>query len=125
MQEASKARRRAQGERAMPVWTVQISGGENEQVEAWALATEAGALVALGEDGLLVQARRPGQGRTGPPRRPAGASPRRRARGATPVEGRGTSGGVLVGVPWWGRGGAPARHGTSGSGVESPAGTAA
>jgi hypothetical protein len=48
----------------MPMWTVQVTGGESEQVEAWALATEAGALVALAEDGLLVRAWAPGQWRT-------------------------------------------------------------
>jgi hypothetical protein len=74
----------------MPVWTVQISGGEHEQVEAWALATEAGALVALGEDGLLVQAWAPGQWRTVRHCRQADASP---------LDGSRTSGNVLVGLP--------------------------
>ncbi|RBY83712.1 hypothetical protein DQ238_01120 [Geodermatophilus sp. TF02-6] len=45
----------------MPVWTVQVAGGEHERVEAWGLATEAGALVALSEDGVLVRAWAPGQ----------------------------------------------------------------
>jgi hypothetical protein len=48
----------------MPVWTVTITGAEDEQVEAWALATEGGALVALSEEGLLVRAWAPGQWRT-------------------------------------------------------------
>jgi hypothetical protein len=45
----------------MPMWTVAIAGAEDEQVEAWALATEGGALVALSEEGLLVRAWAPGQ----------------------------------------------------------------
>ena len=74
----------------MPVWTVQSTGGENEQVEAWALATEAGALVALAEDGLLVQAWAPGQWRTVRHHRQVDASPVGGGRGA---------GNVLVGLP--------------------------
>jgi hypothetical protein len=48
----------------MPVWTVQGAGGEDERVEAWGLATESGALVALSEEGLMVRAWAPGQWRT-------------------------------------------------------------
>ena len=72
----------------MPVWTVQITGGESELVEAWALATEAGALVALAEDGLLVQAWAPGQWRT----------VRHCPVDTAPVDG-GRHGNVLVGLP--------------------------
>src|SRR3954462_8465988 len=100
----------------MPVWTVQISGGEHEQVEAWALATEAGALVALGEDGLLVQAWAPGQWRTGSHCRQAAASP---------LDGSRTPGNGLLGVPSAGLRGSPARPETAASPAESPAGTAA
>jgi photosystem II stability/assembly factor-like uncharacterized protein len=48
----------------MPVWTVQIAGGDDERVEAELLATESGALVALSEEGLLLRAWAPGQWRT-------------------------------------------------------------
>jgi hypothetical protein len=44
----------------MPIWTVQSSGGQDERVEAGMLATEAGALVALSEEGILVRAWAPG-----------------------------------------------------------------
>ncbi len=48
----------------MPIWTVQVTDGEDETVEAELLATEGGALVALSEDGLLMRAWAPGQWRT-------------------------------------------------------------
>ncbi len=48
----------------MPIWTVQITDGEDEKIEAGLLATEGGALVALSEDGLLTRAWAPGQWRT-------------------------------------------------------------
>jgi hypothetical protein len=48
----------------MPIWTVQITDGGDEKVEAGLLATESGALVALSEDGLLTRAWAPGQWRT-------------------------------------------------------------
>jgi hypothetical protein len=48
----------------MPIWTVQITDGEDEKIEAGLLATESGALVALSEDGLLTRAWAPGQWRT-------------------------------------------------------------
>ena len=48
----------------MPIWTVQITDGEDEKIEAGLLATEGGALVALSEDGLLTRAWGPGQWRT-------------------------------------------------------------
>jgi hypothetical protein len=54
-------RRPEQGERDVPVWTVQGAAGEDEQVEAGMLATENGVLVALSEEGLLVRAWAPGQ----------------------------------------------------------------
>jgi hypothetical protein len=44
----------------MPIWTVEISGGRDERVEAGMLATEAGALVALSDEGVLVRAWAPG-----------------------------------------------------------------
>ena len=47
----------------MPIWTVQITDGEDERIEAGLLATESGALVALAEDGLLTRAWAPGQWR--------------------------------------------------------------
>lgn len=40
----------------MPIWTVQDVTGEVETIEAELLATEGGALVALGDDGLLARA---------------------------------------------------------------------
>jgi muconolactone delta-isomerase len=48
----------------MPMWTVARADGMDEQVEADALATESGALVALAEDGLLLRAWAPGQWQT-------------------------------------------------------------
>ena len=48
----------------MPIWTVQITDGKDEKIEAGLLATEGGALVALSEDGLLTRAWAPGQWRT-------------------------------------------------------------
>ncbi len=48
----------------MPIWTVQITDGEDEKIEAGLLATQGGALVALAEDGLLTRAWAPGQWRT-------------------------------------------------------------
>ncbi|MGY1636229.1 hypothetical protein ACI78V_06195 [Geodermatophilus sp. SYSU D00742] len=48
----------------MPIWTVQITGGEDERIEAGLLATESGALVALSEEGLMTRAWAPGQWRT-------------------------------------------------------------
>ena len=48
----------------MPTWTVQITDGGDERIEAGLLATESGALVALSEDGLLTRAWAPGQWRT-------------------------------------------------------------
>ncbi len=48
----------------MPIWTVQITDGGDEKIEAGLLATESGALVALSEDGLLTRAWAPGQWRT-------------------------------------------------------------
>ena len=43
----------------MPVWSVQMAGGD-ETVEAGLLATEGGALVALSPEGLVVRAWAPG-----------------------------------------------------------------
>ena len=74
----------------MPVWAVQIAGGEQEQVEAGLLATEAGALVALSEAGLLLRAWAPGQWRTVRYVDDAGLCP------PDPVGG---DRGVLVGLP--------------------------
>ncbi|SFP52128.1 hypothetical protein SAMN05660464_3417 [Geodermatophilus dictyosporus] len=48
----------------MPIWTVQSTSGEDEEIEAGLLATESGALVALSHDGLLTRAWAPGQWRT-------------------------------------------------------------
>jgi hypothetical protein len=48
----------------MPIWTVQVTDGGDEEIEAGLLATESGALVALTEDGLLTRAWAPGQWRT-------------------------------------------------------------
>jgi hypothetical protein len=48
----------------MPIWTVQITEGGDERIEAGLLATESGALIALSEDGLLTRAWAPGQWRT-------------------------------------------------------------
>src|SRR3954464_5879483 len=52
------------GEREMPVWTVQIAGGEDETVEAGMLVTESGALVAMSEECSILRAWAPGQWRT-------------------------------------------------------------
>ncbi|WP_369258774.1 hypothetical protein [Geodermatophilus amargosae] len=48
----------------MPIWTVRITEGGDEEIEAGLLATESGALVALSEDGLLTRAWAPGQWQT-------------------------------------------------------------
>lgn len=45
----------------MPVWSVQMAGGDDETVEAGLLATEGGALVALSPEGLVVRAWAPGR----------------------------------------------------------------
>lgn len=45
----------------MPVWSVEIAGGNDEVVEAGLLATEGGALVALSPEGLVVRAWAPGR----------------------------------------------------------------
>jgi hypothetical protein len=47
----------------MPQWTVQITDGEDERVEAGMLAMEGGALVALSDDGLVIGAWAPDQWR--------------------------------------------------------------
>ena len=44
----------------MPIWTVQLAGGQEERLEADLLATEGGALVGMSEEGLLVRAWAPG-----------------------------------------------------------------
>jgi hypothetical protein len=74
----------------MPIWTVQNTGGEDEQVEAGLLATESGALVALSEEGLLTRAWAPGQWRT--VRQVTGVAPRPASRSDERDE-------VLVGLP--------------------------
>jgi hypothetical protein len=48
----------------MPVWTVEIAGGENERVEAEMLVLESGGLIALSGECLIVRAWAPGQWRT-------------------------------------------------------------
>jgi hypothetical protein len=48
----------------MPAWTVQVAEDHDERVEAEMLATEAGALIAFSEEGLVVRAWAPGQWRT-------------------------------------------------------------
>jgi hypothetical protein len=48
----------------MPAWTVQVAEDEDERVEAGMLATEAGALIAFSEEGLVLRAWAPGQWRT-------------------------------------------------------------
>lgn len=48
----------------MPVWSVEIAGGNDEVVEAGLLATEGGALVALSPEGLVVRAWAPGHWET-------------------------------------------------------------
>ena len=52
------------GSNTMPLWTVQLTDGEDEEVEAGLLATEGGALVALSDDGLMVRAWAPGRWQT-------------------------------------------------------------
>ena len=73
----------------MPIWTVQVAGGEDETVEAGLVATEGGALVALSDDGLLARAWAPGQWR----------SVRRVAEEATQRPRRTGQDPVLVGLP--------------------------
>jgi hypothetical protein len=48
----------------MPVWKVQVEGGDDEQVEAGMLLLESGALVAFSAESLVVRAWAPGQWRT-------------------------------------------------------------
>ena len=48
----------------MPAWTVQVADDHDERVEAEMLATEAGALIAFSEEGLVLRAWAPGQWRT-------------------------------------------------------------
>ena len=48
----------------MPAWTVQVAEDHDERVEAEMLATEAGALIAFSEEGLVLRAWAPGQWRT-------------------------------------------------------------
>ncbi len=48
----------------MPAWTVQVAGNGVERVEAGMLATEAGSLIALSEEGLVLRAWAPGQWQT-------------------------------------------------------------
>lgn len=48
----------------MPAWTVQVAEDQDERVEAEVLATEAGALIAFSEEGLVLRAWAPGQWRT-------------------------------------------------------------
>jgi hypothetical protein len=45
----------------MPLWTVGLTDGEDERVEAEMLATQGGALLALSGDGLMMRAWAPGQ----------------------------------------------------------------
>jgi hypothetical protein len=46
----------------MPVWTVEVAGGEDQRVEAGMLITESGALIALSqEEALVMRAWAPGQ----------------------------------------------------------------
>jgi hypothetical protein len=47
----------------MSQWTVQITDGEDERVEAGMLAMEGGALVALSDEGLVIGAWAPDQWR--------------------------------------------------------------
>jgi hypothetical protein len=48
----------------MPAWTVQIREDTDERVEAGMLATDAGALIAFSEEGLVQRAWAPGQWQT-------------------------------------------------------------
>ena len=70
----------------MPVWTVQIANDEDELVEACLLATDGGALIALSEEGVLLQAWAPGEWRRARHVPPADRPPTRRSA-------------ALVGVP--------------------------
>jgi hypothetical protein len=74
----------------MPIWTVGITEGQHERIEADLLTTEGGALVALSDEGLLLRAWAPGQWQTvghvtGRDAHPAGTST--------------TSGSVVIGLP--------------------------
>ncbi len=59
----------------MPAWTVQVAEDHDERVEAEMLATEAGALIAFSEEGLVLRAWAPGQWRTVRHLEPAEAFP--------------------------------------------------
>ncbi len=48
----------------MPVWTVQVEGGHDEQVEAEILLVDSGTLIAFSGESLIVRAWAPGQWRT-------------------------------------------------------------
>ena len=74
----------------MPIWTVQITDGGDEEIEAGLLATESGALVALTEDGQLTRAWAPGQWRT--VRQATGGGPHRARRSDESDD-------LLVGLP--------------------------
>ena len=74
----------------MPVWTVQIAGGQDQRVEAGMLVLESGALIALAEECLILRAWAPGQWRTGQHINGADAYPE--------GEGNGKAN-VLVGLP--------------------------
>ena len=81
----------------MPLWTVQLTDGEVEEVEAGLLATEGGALMALSDDGLMVRAWAPGRWQTVRHVMGADAHPAGRDRGkAGQAQGRDA---VLVELP--------------------------
>src|SRR4051794_41866530 len=73
-----RRRRRTRGGVDMPVWTVQLPDGEDEQVEAGVLATQSGPPLPFSDEGGLLSAWAPGQWRTRrwpaahPPPRPGG-----------------------------------------------------
>ncbi|MGY1593218.1 hypothetical protein ACI79D_14685 [Geodermatophilus sp. SYSU D00708] len=48
----------------MPIWTVELTGEQDERIEADVLATDGGALVAFSGEGLMVRAWAPGHWRT-------------------------------------------------------------
>lgn len=81
----------------MPLWTVQWADGDDDQVDAEMLAMEGGVLVALSDDGLLVQAWAVDQWRT--VRLVAAVEADPLALGAEATVGDGFGDNVLVGLP--------------------------
>ena len=87
----------------MPLWTVQRADGDHDQVAAGMLAMEGGALLALSDDGLLVQAWPLDQWRTVRLAAAADAAPLGPGADANVADDFGDT--VLVGLPGLAQGG--------------------